>query len=540
MASLQAPEDGYDFVVPPSEDFFCPVTFDLLREPYLTPCCGNHLSPVTVTTLQGQPCPVCKEPNLNPVHDKFFKRQVNELKVRCPNKSLGCKWVGELGSLDRHLSQNSVEGECQFVTVACPYSCGDDLQRCQLEGHKTNDCPNRPFTCQYCDHKATYIAVTNEHLPICTKYPVECPNKSLSCQWTGERGDLDQHLNESSVEGECQFVTVACPYSCGDDFQRCQLKKHKMNDCHSRPFTCQYCKYEATYTEVTTEHWPVCEKYLLPCPNDCGGDMIERQDLEEHLDEVCPLQVVECEFSYAGCEVECQRQYMQNHVSENVKAHLSMVSKEAEAKAQELEDNIERQDAANKEQNSTIKELQTTVEQQQKQIVALMSALTQVVQLLKPLTPVFVTPPDMVMTDYEEHRKAADDWFSPPFYSHIGGYRMCLNVNANGCCDCKGTHVSLYVCLMRGEYDDQLKWPFRGDITIQLLNQRRDGGHQEKILPFDVRAGGKAAGRVAGQERTTSGWGYREFIAQKKLSTKDMEYLKNDCLKFRISNITVN
>ena len=109
MASLSATDNDYDFVEKPSEDFFCPVTFDILREPHLTPCCGNHLSAVAVTRLQGQPCPVCKEPHLNTVPDKFFKRRVYELKVRCPNKSLGCEWVGELGSLDRHLSQNSVE-----------------------------------------------------------------------------------------------------------------------------------------------------------------------------------------------------------------------------------------------------------------------------------------------------------------------------------------------------------------------------------------------------------------------------------------------
>ena len=186
MASLQVPEDGYDFVAKPSEDFFCPVTFDLLREPYLTPCCRNHLSQGAVTRLQGQPCPVCKEPNLNPVYDKFFKRQVNKHKLRCPNKGLGCEWVGEVGSLDRHLSQNYVEGECQFETVACPYFCGDNLQRSELERHRMNDCPNQPFTCQYCDHRAAYITVTTEHWPICTKYPVECPNKSLGCQWAGE------------------------------------------------------------------------------------------------------------------------------------------------------------------------------------------------------------------------------------------------------------------------------------------------------------------------------------------------------------------
>ena len=60
------------------------------------------------TRLQGQLCPMCKGNILNSIPDKYFKRKVNE-----------CEWVGELGS---HLTQNSVEVECLFVTVACPYS----------------------------------------------------------------------------------------------------------------------------------------------------------------------------------------------------------------------------------------------------------------------------------------------------------------------------------------------------------------------------------------------------------------------------------
>ena len=393
MATLQAPEDGYDFVEKPSEDFFCPVTFDLLREPYLTP-----LSPLAVTTLQGQPCPVCKEPNLNPVHDKFFKRRVHELKVRCSNKNLGCEWVGELGDLDRHLSQSTVEGECQFVTVACPYSCGDGFQRCQLEGHKANDCPDRPFTCQYCGHEATYIAEASDHWAVCTKYPVYCPNKNLGCQWAGERGDLDQHLNDDYEDGECQFVTVAC--------------------------------------EQQLEEWEELDTRLI-------------EELEERI----------------------------------------------------------------KEQDSTIQKQRKTINQQQKQIVAIASALTQVAialdvkKLIAP--PVFVPPPDIVMTNFEMHEKTADKWYSPPFYS---GYKMCLLVGINGCGDGEATLVAVFCCLNRGEYDDQLKWPFRGDITIQLLNQSRDDGHWEKTVPFDDRAGDSAE-RVVVKERV-KGWGYDQFTAR--------------------------
>ena len=44
--------------------------------------------------------------------------------------------------------------------------------------------------------------------------------------------------------------------------------------------------------------------------------------------------------------------------------------------------------------------------------------------------------------------------------------------------------MSVFVHLMRGEYDSMLKWPFRGDITIQLVNHNNDQDHNEKTVTF--------------------------------------------------------
>ena len=46
----------------------------------------------------------------------------------------------------------------------------------------------------------------------------------------------------------------------------------------------------------------------------------------------------------------------------------------------------------------------------------------------------------------------------------------------------EGTHVSVYVHLMQGRYDDRLVWPFRGDVTFSLVNQGMDKGHVEKTV----------------------------------------------------------
>ena len=46
----------------------------------------------------------------------------------------------------------------------------------------------------------------------------------------------------------------------------------------------------------------------------------------------------------------------------------------------------------------------------------------------------------------------------------------------------------------------QLKWPFRGDITIQLLNQSSDEGHQQWTVDFGDKVDDSVAGRVVGRE----------------------------------------
>ena len=55
---------------------------------------------------------------------------------------------------------------------------------------------------------------------------------------------------------------------------------------------------------------------------------------------------------------------------------------------------------------------------------------------------------------------------SEPFYSHPGGYKLVVLVSF-------GKDYPLYVgvSITRGEFDDQLQWPFDGKITIQAYNR---------------------------------------------------------------------
>jgi len=427
----QTPPSEFIFAKPPSEKYFCQVTGELLLNPHLTACCGNHISQQAVSRLQQDkqscPCPFCRK-DLATLLDKSFQRKVLALKVRCQHFKEGCTWIGDLNNLRRHLSTNNINGECQYVEVTCPHSCGEYVHRHCLEQHKSQ--------------------------------------------------------------------------------------------CLKRPYKCQYCSYEATYEEVINTHLPICETKTTLCPQKCGEEEIEHKNLQEHLRN-CPKQVVPCEYHDAGCLVKLENQLMRTHMQDNVQDHLFKV-------AQWNKVLIEQNKALIKEN----KELKESNEK-----------LTSIQEFHSPSNvPIPQGPPELIMTGFGEHKRLADKWFSPSFYTSMGGYRMCLRVRACGRGNSLGMYVGVSVRLMRGEYDDSLHWTFRGEITLQLINQRRAGGHIEKTVLFEDSLSDEYSGRVVGLERAERGRGL-DLIALTDLPyncAEDTEYLRNDSIIIRVTKVVVH
>ena len=240
-----------------------------------------------------------------------------------------------------------------------------------------------------------------------------------------------------------------------------------------------------------------------------------------------------CEFSFAGCEVELPREKLGDHLESNQVEHMTMLAavnqrmaediaekddqiaklsedvnaKIAAARAesqQEIqslrsENLMLKQELAELKSNmaSMIATLTATVDQirndqmQQKKETKetnekahhkITSLETKVDRTKKDLSQQCFTiqsyiglfPVEFVMTNFEHLRESGSDWQSVPFYFYLEGYRLCLVVNPNGVSNIEGSYVSVYAYLMQGEFDDRLKWPFRGVITIQLLNQLDD------------------------------------------------------------------
>ena len=146
------------------------------------------------------------------------------------------------------------------------------------------------------------------------------------------------------------------------------------------------------------------------------------------------------------------------------------------------------------------------------------------------------------MYNVSEHKRLGSEWWSKPFYTGLDGYKLQIRVDANGGAGGKGTHVSVYVYLLKGEYDDILTWPFKCDITIRLLNWREDKGHVEKTIDFNDNTDIKCRKRVMEGDTASSGLGYGQFISHSDLYyniTNNTEYINNDVLCFVVSKAIV-
>ena len=61
--------------------------------------------------------------------------------------------------------------------------------------------------------------------------------------------------------------------------------------------------------------------------------------------------------------------------------------------------------------------------------------------------------------------------FSLPFYTSQRGYKLCLRLYILGDGIGKGTHMSLFLVIMKGEFDAILQWPFTHKVSFRLINQ---------------------------------------------------------------------
>ena len=326
------------------------------------------------------------------------------------------------------------------------------------------------------------------------------------------------------------------------------------------------------------------------------------------MKEECPLIVVQCGLHHTGCAVTLPRKDMADHMKKYLITHTSLLAAENHRLSKRLLEKEEQiclltQQNAELEEKTTkqLQDLREKVTSQSKEITRTNQELTQtkheLMQIgtsqsleltrvkqeltqkatsldqeleaklkdaqrqaidrlqtqqqrdLKELRTEFemqrdIFPVTIKMAGFDELKKTDTNWHSHPFYTGMGGYKMCLSVDANGEGAGAGTHVSVFTCLMHGEFDSRLKWPFRGTVTIQLVNQLEDKEHCTVTIPYTDTVPDCCAARVTdGEQSHSQGLGLPKFLPHSKLGlsvANKRQYLKDDYLIFRIVSVKLN
>ena len=122
---------------------------------------------------------------------------------------------------------------------------------------------------------------------------------------------------------------------------------------------------------------------------------------------------------------------------------------------------------------------------------------------------------------------------SPPFYTdRCGGYRMRASAFLCGNGSGEATHVSVYIHMLVGEYDNLLEWPFRRPISFWLLDQCSDPEKRSDVLEsFTPNPSWKHFQRPRKDVRSV-GFGYPKFVAHDTL--RSGTFIKDDAVFVKI------
>ena len=341
---------------------------------------------------------------------------------------------------------------CEFVAsideVTCPV-CQDVVQDAQVtsccEGHFCEYCIGRILrskdSCPLCREPQFEAVPSKKYSLKVQSLEVYCKMKDRGCPWRGALRESAAHLD--AVDGSCSYVDVDCPNKCGLRIVRNSLPLHLRVVCSKSESVCPYCRKRSTVGELAG-HLGTCYAFPLPCPNLCAAGKLERRRMEHHLRE-CPLQPVECEFFHAGCAGKISRRDSAKHGIESAHAHLSMLSASMAKRFEQQCEQLRKKD---------------------EEIAALRSELREL------RLHVAVPPVEFSLADHVEHFKDGKEWFSPDFYTHHGGYLLCLQVTKEVTRDEAGQRsyrLALSAKVKEGPQNSAVVWPRKVTVGIQVI-----------------------------------------------------------------------
>ena len=268
-------------------------------------------------------------------------------------------------------------------------------------------------------------------------------------------------------------------------------------------------------------HLGECEEFLVDCPNGCeaagetGTRQMKRGFVPLHLSE-CPLQRVECPYREYGCGEEMERRQLDLHEREYMHTHFRLAMKEVkEMKRKQIESNDKIELL---EKSSVDKELEIiSAKKEIKEIIENISTLKSTGQM------------EWKIKGVKQKIEKKEIYFSDPFY--VGLYKCQGNIywdfNNTG-------EVGCFIRIMKGEFDDKLKWPFIFRHKFVLLNQNRNEDNHvwsKEITKDDLQKNPHCFQKPTAIRN--SGFGTVSFISNTEILTD--KYCKDDSISLLIT-----
>ena len=406
-----------EFMDTVSEDFYCKKCTLVARRLTITNCCGESFCKACIASIQDnkEPCPVCTTTEFTTLEQIKSQKRINNLQVYCSMKERGCGWSGTLEQLDTHLDPH--QDNCQYVDTECPLNCLKTIFKNNLDDHLAQHCVKRAYVCRHCSFKATYEEVVDTHLPQCKYVPLDCPNR---CGATFERDFFEDHMKMCRLEEvECELRGVGC----GGRFLREDQEEHARQNSQ---------KHLTLTASLAVETKEQLQQKLL--------ELDQRHEEEEE----------KLKKKIEGQEKQLEEQ---NKKMETQEEKFAKMLREQERK-------LEEQDKTTQSEKEFRVELQRELQQLKKNF-------QDFEQKISTTNRVFETR----NFSAEKRKDKPGDWKSPAMYTHVGGYKFCVGVDANGCGHGRGKSINVDLWAMPGEFDDQLKWPANAGFKIKLIGQ---------------------------------------------------------------------
>ena len=575
------------FVDFPLKDWNCPVCLELLKDPFLTECCGHHFCDRCINNVKQQQnvCPMCKAYPIKGIIDKRFKREISEAQVYCPLQPQGCEWTGEYGNLSTHLSVGKQDGQCKHVVVSCPNNnCNMKFRRHDIKRHANKECNYRPFMCPHCSYKDVFLFIEQHHFPECPNYPVVCPNK---CNRNIiKRSQLQKHF------GTCPYAMVPCPFSevgCKAKMKRCNLKKH--NDSHFIQHQSLIC---IAIVDLQKDNTTIKKDFNLDS-EELFAELESTQARISSLDRKCSE--LEDNFYSSTAEIDSQnkkltaelnqtKKYLQHLFTKYSEAQdtMSIVCKENKQLKHSL-DAVKIEVAELKSQLATANQVSAVRESKMKATLTAFMAETktmlqdEVTKKTAPLQrdvsiisrqnlraeywidgyklmaekmkkanwalylktmaetatqfPDPTSPVILQLNGYEEAKRKRNSLITSSFYISVprGKYKFVLVVSFSR------DNMVVSASIVRGKRDSSLSWPFNGTIIVTLLNQLEDKNHYNReIWSATDKPGLTYAGMVPPSKFRNPSWCRQHFIGFAELEgSSDPSFLVNNTLYFEVN-----